>query len=213
MAFRCNFDGIRQDESTGFGAYPAILGGVIENSLNDSIVNNWTPRRYGHLPLSDYQYVENDGIARIIAYSQGQDANGDTIRVWDQMTVVYSGLVGYNDDAQDSFTTPDNILYRGESRTVVFSLMDNNGNPVQSGTKISAWLSADVTAALSWTELETGGDWGTCYYTIGISNAISGATTEPKPGLTDILIRVENPNQGATFTTTRSIYISMDERP
>lgn len=165
--------------------YPGTVGGRILNTEGD--------------------FQENDGIARIVAYTEGQDANGDPARAWDWLSVVYSGSIAVFED--NSETTLPDTLSMGESATVRICIMDGNGNPIASGSKITAAIvPEEAQARLSWTEEITGRGQGTSYYYITISNAIN--VDDPKPGYASIKISVESIN-GEGSITTNSVYIGI----
>lgn len=194
-----NFDG---DFING---YPGTLNGTITNSMDDSLD---TAPRYTAAAPAVYRNLENDGVARVIAYTEGVDANGDSLRAWDNIAVVYSGAVGYSDDSGTSFHTPDNVLYLGESRVLTFTLMDDNGNPIESNSDLIAKLvPGDISAALSWESKQTGSGWGTSYYHLTISNSISADDENPKAGFVAIQIEWSNDHQFGD-ASTHQIFIS-----
>ncbi len=163
---------------------PDFENSLVANSMADSFAT--CPRYQGNPVVMEYDSLENDGIARIVAYTEGQDQNGDSVRVWDQITVVFSGAVGYNDDSQTSLAWDS--LGPGESATMIFSLMDDNGNPIEARSDITASLTSEVDAALSWTALNTGDGWGTVYYALTIFNKVDPTSPNPKLGPTTIKI-------------------------
>lgn len=164
--------------------YPGTIGGRVFNTEGDSL--------------------ENDGITRIMTYSEGKDANGDSVRVWDWLSVVFSGPIAYF-ETNSSVTLPD-ILSPGESATIRINIMDARGNPIACGSTIQAELIPDdVQARLSWTSIVTGRDQGSSYYYLTIANAIK--PTDPKPGTVFIKISVNSVN-GIGFISTKPVYIS-----
>jgi hypothetical protein len=166
------------------GNYPAIEGGFITNTEGNTL--------------------ENDGIARIMAYTRGMDAAGNTIYPWDWGSVVMSGLVEYNDNSAEAL--PD-VLYIGDSATIMFSLRDDNGNPIEANTTITAAIVPPETqAGLSWTEFNTGWGQGTVYYYITIYNKLDSAS--PKPGGAAIKISWNGNHQFGTWST-RSTFITV----
>ena len=197
-----NFDG---DYTFG---YPATLNGWVINSMQDSIAA--CPRYHNADNL--YVALENDGIARIMAYTEGMDAAGQPVRAWDQTTVVFSGEVRYSDNSKA--VLGGQTLYLGESSTVQFSLMDDNGNPIQSGSIIKAELvPGSVDADISWETYNTGDGPGQSYYDITVSNAIDPYALEtPKPGWVSIRISWENEYQFGDAITAQ-VFISAATRP
>lgn len=164
--------------------YPGTVGGRILNTEGD--------------------LLENDGITRVIAYTEGQDATGDSVRAWDWLAVVYSGYIRTFED--NSAVSLPATLHPGESATVRICIMDGNGNPIASGSTITAAvIPEDAQARLSWYELVTGRDQGAAYYYITISNAID--PKDPKPGLANIKISVDSVN-GRLAIVTNSVFIS-----
>ena len=149
--------------------------------------------------------VENDGVARIVAYTEGHDLLGNSVRAWDQISVVYSGIVGYADDTASSLA--NDTLHISEEHTMVFRLMDDNGNPIESNSVISASLTNEVDATLSWTEINTGTGWGRSYYRLAITNSVDPADTDPKVGPTRIKITWNNGHQFGEAVTEYGVVI------
>lgn len=167
-----NFDAYPQS-AVGDEAYPGIAAGRILNSEGNTI--------------------QNDGIARIMASTEGMDAAGRSAIVWAQAAVAMTGPVFFEDNSMQVIAARgDNILYDGESATIRITLMDGNGNPVVSGTQIKAALTSEsVQAKLSWTLFNTGNGMGQSYYNITIFNALN--PERPKRGSTGIRIDWNNP--------------------
>ena len=183
---------------------PDFDRGTVRNSLQEALLSNYD--WYNENPESfGYKYFENDGIARIIAYTEGHDENLNPIRVWDEITVVFSGMVSYNDD--DHVSLAGKTLNRGQSATLQFSLMDDNGNPIESNSAIKAELTEDVSAVLSWYTINTGTGMGKVYYSIKISNNIKSTDTDPKEGLVGIKISWENEHQFGEAVTDFQVFI------
>lgn len=151
-----------------------------------------TVGRYNYADTSVYHGLENDGIVRVIARTEGRDANGVSLLVWDQLAVVYSGLVDYKGNSH--ITLAGKQLAIGESANMYFSLMDDNGNPIESGTTITTSLTNAVDAELSWTEVVTSDGWGQDYYPLTISNSVD-TTGKFKLGSTAIRIEWTNSHQ------------------
>lgn len=181
-----------------------LLNGIVPNSMEDSLFVTDTPRYNNGDAL--YQNLENDGLARIIAYTEGHDLANNSVRAWDQITVVYSGHVGYDDDTE--VTLHNDSLHVGQSRTFVFRLMDGNGNPIESNSKITASLTGEVDAKLAWTEFETESGWGKSYYKLTISNNVNPTDTDAKVGYTQIRIGWENDHQAGYAVTRAGVVIT-----
>ena len=211
-----------------FDAYPGAVNTIgivsplypwepIENTMQDSI--DLCPR-YNYWDKSVYQGLENDGIARIIAQVEGRDENGDSLRAWDQIYVVYSQFVDYKDNSATVFryrhpdyVNRDSTLYWGESRTLTFSLMDKNGNPIESNSKINASIPQDVDGKLDWNQINTGWGHGTSFYDVTITNIMSPESEDPKPGSATIKIAWENEHQFNNAITPFNVILADTSRP
>jgi len=202
-----NFDAYPGGPNTVGSAFP---WSPIENSMQDSID---LCTRYNHFDKSRYVGLENDGITRILAQVEGRDENGDSLRVWDWMWIVFSGPVRFQENSVTSFFDPDNVIYWGESRTLTFSLMDDNGNPIESNSTIKAKIPQEVDASLSWNEINTGWGVGTSFYRIIISNTMSLADEDPKPGTATIQIDWTGEHQFGFGVTDFSIFAADTSRP
>jgi hypothetical protein len=168
-------------------SYPGIVGGFITNSEKNT--------------------MENDGIARIIGYTEGMDASGNTIRPWDQTAVAMTSAVGYDDNSPYAFQTlKGGELYPGESSEVRFRLMDYNGNPIQSGTQLNTSLTnTDAKAKLNWTVMRLGAEMGTDYYYLTMTSAVS--KTDSTAQTTGINFSWSNSWSNVTTSTKSSIVI------
>ena len=204
-----NYDGMQDPNLDtvipGYAYYPDLGESLIPNF--DAYPDAYYPGTVGGRVLnSEGDLLENDGIARIVAYTEGQDANGDSIRVWDWLSVVYSGPIAYMED-NSAEVLPD-TLHPGQSAVVRLNIMDANGNPIACGSTITASLiPEDAQARLSWNSHTTRRDQGTSYYYISIQNAIDAE--KPKPGWASIKFSVESVN-GVGFISTQPVYISTD---
>ncbi|MFH1942777.1 MAG: invasin domain 3-containing protein [bacterium] len=187
----------------GYQFYPTLADTLIPNF--DAYPDAYYPGTDGGRILNSAgNLLENDGISRIMAYTEGKDASGNPARAWDWLAVVYSGPMQYF--ADNSYQSVPDVLHPGQSATVQINIMDANGNPIASGSSIKAeMIPADAQAMLSWTDITTGNGQGTSYYYITIQNAIN--PDEPKPGYAGIKITVNSVN-GKASLVTKSTYIS-----
>jgi len=138
----------------------------------------------------------NDGIARVLATSEGVDENGNSAIAWSVCDVVFSGAV-----EEFSFTknTPVDTLWIGGLAGMTIRIRDINGNPIVP----ESVLTAETTAgALSWTTWTTG-DPGQIEYSLSVGNDLApkepGDETEFKPAL--VTVKLDSPNGmgGATL--------------
>jgi len=165
--------------------YPAQDGGSILNSEGNT--------------------RENDGMAHIIAYSEGMDADGNSAKAWAEISVVISTPIDhfYIDDS----ALPD-TLHPGESATAMVELWDTNGNPISAGSTLLADnFPGTAPAVLSWNKTVTGNGWGTCFYPVTISNAVD--PSKPKEGYASIKVTVQSPN-GDGFVMSKNVFIASE---
>jgi hypothetical protein len=125
---------------------------------------------------------ENEGIAKVMAYTVGQDAADppQSVKVWNYQTMVLSGYVGVNrENGGNAYPpVPRSVLGIGQSTNFLFSLMDRNGNPIEAYTAITATIvPSGAPAGISWNVINTGAGWGQDYYWITISNTVSQPDT------------------------------------
>lgn len=154
----------------------------------------------GFIGNTEGNTMENDGIARIMAKTQGVDAAGNTVWVWNENWVVMSSAISYDDNS--CVALPD-TLYQGESATFWIRLMDSNGNPPVTGTKITAKLTNDeVSATVSPQERDVG---LTDYYYYTITN--TGNEKNKKGGYTAVEISWSGPKGRFTTITHCGVYI------
>jgi hypothetical protein len=167
----------------------------------------------GRILNSEGNTMQNDGIARIMASTEGMDAAGNSALAWDWTAVAMTGPVMFEEDSLTVIAARgDNILYDGESATIRITLMDGNGNPVVSGTQILAALTSEsAQAKLSWTSFNTGNGMGQSYYYITIYNALN--PEKPKRGSTGIRINWSNNYYNGMFTTAGNFLIETMTRP
>ncbi|MDM7925009.1 MAG: invasin domain 3-containing protein [bacterium] len=187
-----NFDAY-PESAVGGESYPGIAAGRILNTEGNTL--------------------QNDGIARVMASTEGVDAAGRSAIVWDQTAVAMTGPVFFEDNSMQVIAERgDNILYDGESATIRITLMDGNGNPVVSGTQILAALTSETAQAkLSWTEFNTGNGMGQSYYYITISSALN--PEKPKGGITGIRINWNNTFYRGWAAVAGQFLIDINRRP
>ena len=169
----------------------------------------------GLVPNHEGNNGPNEGIARIIAYTEGMNTAGISARPWDWTAVAMSGMMLYADD-DGAFVASQpqygNILYELESATIHIRLMDDNGNPISSGTQITASLTnTGAQAKLSWTAFNTGAGMGQSYYSITISNSID--PERPKSLSTGIRFTYTNPHQTGFWETGTLFFVTIGTRP
>lgn len=132
---------------------------------------------------------ENDGIARILATTEGVDPNGTTARAWSVTNVVFSGGISFFD-----IQVSDTLLSPGESATITFDIYDVNGNPMVAGSEISLTASA---GELSWTSLTTD-DPGITRYVVLLTNDLDPSDPEAQETSTPVTVSVVSENGSPT---------------
>jgi len=144
--------------------------------------------------------VENDGVGRILATTEGVDPNGDPARAWAVTNIVFSGLI-------TTFTvqTSATVLLPGESAVIDFEIYDINGNPIVSGSEITISASA---GNLSWSSLSTS-DPGVTAYQVVLTNNLDPSDPDAKEATTPVTISVLSEN-GNRVQSSESIELRLN---
>ncbi len=178
----------------------------ITNPNNDNLkLNIIIPDfEYGKIVNSIGTTNENDGVTVILAYTWGQDQNGNLIKVWTTGLIVYSvGVPSSNFTAVSNKTE----LLPGEIATIIIRVYDYNGNPVAAGSRLTASTNA---GELSDTNLMPSADkygWGTTTFVTQLLNDLKPGEDEPTTAL--VKIELDSPNG----TGKRSIPINLKITP
>ena len=143
---------------------------------------------------------QNNGIARVLAVTEGVDANGNSARIWGVTNVIFSGEIG-------TFYTEvsDTLLLPSESSIITIHLYDINGNPIVPGSSISLIAEA---GKLSWSEFRTG-DPGKTIYRATMVNNLDPNNPDAKEATVSIGVRVESEN-GTVVTSTVPIQLKLN---
>lgn len=155
-----------------------------------------------NLALPDYEgseiintagsYGPNDGIATIMAVTSGQDQYGNTINVWATSRVIFSRALYHFTATVDS----DSITV-GERANIEIRCYDINGNPVASGSELTAFTNAGkITATELMPPAERYG-YGSTFFTTQIVNTLNPDEDNTKPA--SIEIKLKSPNGDATI--------------
>ncbi len=149
-------------------------------------------------PIPDFEFSEvlnsvgnfgeNDGIARILAVTEGVDSNGTSARGWSVTSIVFSGLI-----STFEVTTTATDLLPGETATINFKIYDVNGNPVVAGSVITADSNG---GALSWTAIQTF-DPGVTRYQVVLVNNLDPTDPDARPITTPVTISIQSENGNA----------------
>jgi len=157
---------------------------------------------YGDPPDFDNDGHPNHGIARILAYTNGVDDNKSDIKVWNICSVVISHNISHYNVYSDKA-----IIAPGEAALITIEVWDVNGNPVVSGSTLSAsYAPSSVSAELSW-QKKTTADPGSCYYYLYCYNTID--PTDPNAIEGDITITVSISSVNGLAEGSVTIHLSL----
>ena len=153
-------------------------------------------------PIPDYDFGEvdngydntsqNNGIARVLAVTEGVDRNGKPTRVWNVTNVVFSGAI-----SQFRADVDKTELLPGEAATIQITIYDSNGNPIVAGSLIS--VEADA-GKLSWTELKTD-DPGRTKYTVLLVNNLDPNDPDARETAVSVSVKVQSKNGTGVVST------------
>ncbi len=162
------------------GPIPDYEGGIIDNGYDATSQNN--------------------GIARVLAVTEGVDANGNPARVWGVTNVVFSGPIAtFYTEVSDTSIAP------GEGAEITIFIYDENGNPIVPGSLI---IASSEAGKLSWTEVSTG-DPGATRYSVVLVNNLDPNDPDSRETTTSVSIRVESKN-GTVVTSTVPITLTLN---
>ena len=151
-----NYIGL-QDPNTGVPIGDHITDPLIPDFENSRVEN------------SEGDFGENDGIARIMAYTEGVDMSNNSARAWDWGRVVFSTVIAHFELLSDAV---GDTLAIGESTTIYIELWDVNGNPIVGGSTLTTSVfPTDAQVGLEWGQKLTM-DPGSCYYSLTIVNSV-----------------------------------------
>jgi hypothetical protein len=143
-----------------------------------------------------------DGVAMVLASSEGVDSSGASAIAWGTCNVIFSGPI----DSMYVFSATVNgdptirELYMGESAVITFRLFDVNHHPIVPESVINCSANAGTVypGAISTN------DPGQIQYTISFTNSL---TTSDDPVATPVIISVDCQNGSAyVFTDTFMLY-------
>jgi hypothetical protein len=161
-------------------------------------------------PIPDYErsevlnsvgdLFENDGVARILAVTEGVDASGNPARVWSVTSLVFSGRIAVCETSVSSDT-----LAPGESSIISFKIYDENGNPIVPGSEINISVNG---GALSWSSLTTD-DPGITHYSVSLTNNLDPNDPDAREVSTPVTISVNSEN-GRVIKSTEVIHLRLN---
>ena len=143
---------------------------------------------------------ENDGVARILAVTEGMDSFGHRAKVWGVTSAVFSGKI-----AHFTVETSDTVLHIGQSAHIAIDIFDVNGNPIVPGSTILVEASA---GALSWGSWTTS-DPGITHYDLILTNNLDPTAQNAKPTATAVTIKVQSQN-GNAMRSTPAIHLLLN---
>jgi len=165
----------------------------------------------GITPNSESGYGENDGITRVIAYTDGLDENNQSAKPWAITGVVFSRAIPGSENVSTgprfTSTSSEDSLWPGEYAEIIISLWDINGNPIIGGSLLEVNSEpTSISVELSWSTLNTG-DPGSCYYYLYIYNMIDPTKEDDRPGWARVRIQVTSDN-GSGIIYSDPIYMA-----
>lgn len=155
---------------------------------------------HGEVFNSVGNYDENDGIARILAVTEGLDRNGSSARAWSVVGLVFSGIIDVFD-----IQVSDTTLSPGETASIDFKIYDVNGNPIVPGSEIIVKSKA---GELSWNSFITS-DPGVTRYHVQLTNDIDPSDPEAQAKVTTVTIEVKSEN-GNIIKSSQPIFLDIN---
>jgi len=140
----------------------------------------------------------NDGIAVVIARTEGLDQDGKNVTVWNYGQVVFSLPVG-----TFTVTTDKTILNLGETATITVRIYDINGNPVVNASTISF---SSASGELSTSSITTGDPGRTSFQTTLTNDLNPNADSKT---YTVVSVRLTSPNGNIT-AESQPILLTLD---
>lgn len=143
---------------------------------------------------------ENDGMAVLLAYTWGQDQNGNHIKVWTTGGVIFSRSI-----ARFDAVTTKTELGVGETATIYIRVYDIHGNPVAAGSRLGVSSNA---GELSDSNLMPGADrygFGTTYFTVSLTNTLNPEEDEA----TSAVVKIELDSPNGTGKIAIPIYLKI----
>lgn len=143
-----------------------------------------------------------NGVAMVMASSEGVDSSGNPAIAWGVTNVIFSGPIDSMYVASATVNGDPNLreLYIGDAAIIVFRLFDVNHHPVVPGSEINSTASA----GMIYPGTITTNDPGQIQYTVSFFNNL---TANDDPVATPVLISVDCTNGSAyLFTDTFMLY-------
>jgi adhesin/invasin len=144
----------------------------------------------------------NDGVAMVLASSEGVDSSGNSAIAWGICSVIFSGPIDSMYIVSTTVGGNPNLreLYIGESAVITFRLFDDNRHPVVPGSVINC----SANAGMVYPGAITTNDPGQIQYVVSFFNNL---TAQNDPVSTPVLISVNCQNGSAyVFTDTFMLY-------
>ena len=153
-------------------------------------------------PINCNPTPTNDGVAMVLASSEGVDSSGASAIAWGTCNVIFSGPIDsmYIVSATVGGNPTLRELYIGESAVITFRLFDHNRHPVVPGSIINC----SANAGMVYPGSIITNDPGQIQYVVSFFNNLS---TQDDPVATPVLISVNCQNGSAyVFTDTFMLY-------
>ncbi|MHB9029752.1 MAG: Ig-like domain-containing protein, partial [Candidatus Latescibacterota bacterium] len=173
----------------GMASVTLFAGNPLPTLQNSMVVENPNKSLGGpatfDIPFADFDFdgIPNNGIATVIAYTQGVDQSGRQVTVWNYRPIVFSQEVSMF-SVDPGVTT----VLRGQSTEITVIVHDLNGNPIVGGSTIE--FSTQM-GALSNSKITTNTP-GVTVYTVTLTNDLDPLVDTA--GNTVVTVRVKSPN-------------------
>jgi hypothetical protein len=171
-----------------------LTGLHFPNPNNENVMLNLALPDYEGSEISNTAgfYGPNDGIATIMAVTSGLDQFGNTIDVWATSKVIFSQAL-YRFTA----TIDRDSIRVGEKANINIRCYDVNGNPVATGSELTAETNAGKVTATDLMPPEERYGYGTTFFSTQIVNTLNPDEDKTKPA--SIEIKLKSPNGDAAI--------------
>ncbi|MBD3386974.1 hypothetical protein GF407_18870 [candidate division KSB1 bacterium] len=153
------------------------------------------------VPDFEFNGVENDGIAYIIASTHGRDQNGNDAVVFATHMAVFSGSIAVFDISSDR-----DSLDLGEVATISIVVYDINGNPPARGSTLTADASNGEISNSSLMPTPERYGYGATFFQTQLLNDLDPVLD--KAGMAKVNIKLDSPN--GVVSEAVYIYLSKD---
>jgi len=143
---------------------------------------------------------DNDGVATVVAITNGKNQFGEDIKVWAMGHVVFSvGIHTFHVWADRTTIGP------GEVATIYIELWDMNGNPVAAGSQLTVSADAGELTATDLMPLPDRYGFGSTFFSTQLVNKLDPAQDDPKTATVEIELTSPNGDRYAALNINLTI--------